>query len=108
MNKIEFYKEMNNVVNMVELILNKFNADMLDHDVMSCVITCHTDYFTVMVPMEKDIISTDVLGMVKEYEYVLKMLKNTDEYDHMNWGPYLTALELGFEKISNLLKEEVE
>ena len=108
MNKIEFYKEMHKTVEMVELILNKFHADMVDDDVQSLIITCNTDNFTMMIPMEKDIISTDVLEMVKESDYVLKTLKNINKYDHMNWDPFLTALELGFEKISSLLKEEVE
>lgn len=108
MNKIKFYKELNNVINMVELILKKFNADMLDNDVTSCIITCYSDHFTVMVPMVEDIVSTEPLDLVNNSEYVLKALKNINKYDHMDWDPYLTALELGFEKISNLLKEEVE
>ena len=108
MNKIEFYKEMYKTVNMVELILKKFNNDMLDNDVMSCIITCHPDHFTVMVPMVENVVSTDVLDMVKESEYVLNTLKITNKHNHMGWDPYLTSLKLGFEKISNLLKEEVE
>lgn len=105
MEKLNFYKEMSETVNMVDLILKKFNADMLDNDVMSCIITCYSDHFTVMVPIVGDIVSTEPLEMVKNYEYVLKLLKNIDKYYHMGWGPYLTALKLGFEKIANLMKE---
>lgn len=108
MEKLNFYKEMHETVNMVELILKKFNADMLDNDVVSCIITAYPDHFTVMVPMVENLISTEPLDMVKESEYVLKALKNINKYDHMDWDPYLVALKLGFEKISNLMKEEVE
>lgn len=108
MEKLNFYKEMHETVNMVELILKKFNADMNDGDIVSCIVTPHTNHFTVMVPMEKDIISTDVLEMVKESEYVLNTLKIINKYDHMDWDPYLVALKFGFEKISNLMKEGVE
>ena len=110
MEKLNFYKEMYKTINMVELILKKFNADMNDgdSDIVSCIVTPHTNHFNVMVPMEKDIISTDVLEMVKESEYVLNTLKIINKYDYMDWEPYLVALKLGFEKISNLMKEEVE
>ena len=52
MTKIETYKEVSNVVEMVELILKKFHADMLENNIVSSVFCCYEDYFTVLHPLK--------------------------------------------------------
>ena len=107
MTKSKFY-EVSKVMEMVELILNKFYVDMVENNILSSVFCCYEDYFTVLNPLKGHIKSTDTFSIIENGEYVLKMLAITNKYNNMGWVPYLTALELGFEKISNLLEKDEE
>ena len=108
MTKLEAYKEVSNVMEMVELILKKFHTDMLENNILSSVFCCYENYFTVLHPLEGHINSNDTFAIVKNGEYVLKMLNITNKYTDMGWNPYFTALKLGIDEINRLLKEEVE
>lgn len=108
MTKIEAYKEVSNVVEMVELILKKFHADMLENNIVSSVFCCYEDYFTVLHPLKGHIASNDTFSIIENGEYVLKMLNIINTYDDMGWSPYFTALKLGIDEINRLLEEDVE
>lgn len=108
MTKIEAYKEVSNVVEMVELILKKFHADMLENNIVSSVFCCYEDYFTVLHPLKGHITSNDTFSIIENGEYVLKMLNIINTYDDMGWSPYFTALKLGIDEINRLLEEDVE
>jgi len=105
MNKIEAYKEVYNVVEMVECILDKFHSDMLEAHIADSVFCCYDEYFTIYHPIEGHIKSNDALLVAANGDYVLNMLHVTNKYEDFAWNPYLTALELGIEKISKLMKE---
>ena len=108
MNKINAYTEVYNLVEMVECILSKFHTDMVEANICDSVFCCYDEYFTIYHPTEGHIRSNDALWIAANGEYVLHMLRVTNKYEDMGWNPYLTALELGIEKISNLMQEEVE
>lgn len=101
--KIEAYKEVSNVVEMVELILTKFHNDMVENHIADSVFCPHEEYFTIYHPLEGFIKSNKPLWVIENGEYVFKMLSITNKYNDMGWGPYLTALKLGIEKISKLM-----
>jgi hypothetical protein len=102
MTKTKFY-EVSKVMEMVELILNKFHTDMDENHIIDSVFCCYEEYFTIYHPLEGHIKSNDTFEVIENGEYILKMLAITNKYNDMGWGPYLTALELGIEKISKLV-----
>lgn len=106
MNKSKFY-EVSKVMNMMELILKKFHADILENNIVSSVFCCYEDYFTVLHPLGH-IASNDTFSIIENGEYVLKMLNIINTYDDMGWSPYFTALKLGIDEINRLLEEDVE
>lgn len=108
MTKIEAYKEVSNVVEMVELILKKIHNDMVENHIVDNIFYPYEEYFTIFHPVEGHIKSNNAFWVIKNGEYVLKMLSITNKYKDMAWNPYLTALKLGIEKISNLMQEDEE
>lgn len=102
MTKTKFY-EVSKVMEMVELILKKFHSDMVENHIADSVFCPHEEYFTIYHPLEGHIKSNDTFEVIENGEYILKMLAITNKYNDMGWGPYLTALELGIEKISKLM-----
>nr|DAV45446.1 MAG TPA: hypothetical protein [Caudoviricetes sp.] len=108
MNKIEAYKEVYGLVEMVECILDKFHSDMLENHIADSVFCCYEDYFTIYHPMEGYIKSNNAILVATNGEYILNMLTVINKYEDFGWNPYLTALKLGIEKISSLMQEEVE
>lgn len=113
MNKLNFYKEVHETLGMIEGILNKFHEDMKEKETDSVIITIYDNHFTVNCGLYL-FESNDVLDLFENASIELKIdsilgaLGITNKYDHMNWDLYLVALKLGFEKIYNLSKEEVE
>lgn len=108
MTKIEAYKEVSNVVEMIELILKKFHNDMVENHIVDGIFCPYEEYFTIFHPIEGHINSNDTFTIIENGEYVLKMLNITNKYTDLGWGIYLTALKLGIEKISNLMGEDEE
>lgn len=108
MNKINAYKEIYNLVEMIERILSKFHADMVERHIADDIFCCYGRYFTVHHPTEGFIKSNNAILVSENGEYVMHMLSILNKYEDFEWGPYLTALELGIEKIHNLMKEDVE
>lgn len=104
MTKLEAYKEVYNLVEMVECILDKFHSDMLEAHIADSVFCCYDEYFTIYHPMEGHIKSNNALWVAANGEYILNMLTVANKYEDFGWNPYLTALELGIEKISNLMQ----
>ena len=102
MTKIEAYKEVSNVVEMVQLILKKIHNDMVENHIVDGIFCPYEEYFTIFHPVEGHIESNDTFEVIENGEYILKMLSITNKYSDMGWNPYLTALELGIEKISKL------
>lgn len=113
MNKLNFYKEVHETLGMIEGILNKFHEDMKEKEMNSVIITIYNNHFTVNCRLYL-FESNDVLDLFENdsielnINSILGALGITNKYDHMNWDLYLVALKLGFEKIYNLSKEEVE
>lgn len=105
MNKIEAYKEVFNLVEMVECILDKFHTDMVERYIADDIFCCYDGYFTVHHPTEGFIKSNNAILVSENGEYVMHMLSILNKYEDFGWNPYLTALELGIEKISKLMQE---
>lgn len=108
MNKIEAYKEVFNLVEMVECILSKFHADMAECHIADDIFCCYNGYFTVHHPTEGFIKSNNAILVSENGEYVMHMLSILNKYEDFGWNPYLTALGLGIEKIFNLMHEYEE
>ena len=111
MNKFDFYFEMAEVIKMTESILTKFYNDMVEKKYTSYDVSVRDGYFAVYYYNGKSAHSNDIKTIVKDKNIalcVLDALKAVNNYNDMGWGPYLTALNLGLEKLNALSKENEE
>lgn len=68
MTKIEAYKEVYNVVEMVKLILKKIHNDMVENHIVDGIFCTYEEYFTIFHPVEGYIKSNNTFLVIENGE----------------------------------------